>query len=255
MTSAFPPDTGLPATVLASPNFDARKAPADMLLLHYTGMPTAEEARARLVDPASKVSCHYLVDEDGSVVQMVPEAQRAWHAGLASWEDETDINSLSIGIEIVNPGHEHGYRAFPEKQIAAVIALARDICARNAIPSERVLGHSDVAPRRKEDPGELFPWERLAGYGLGIWVPPAPLDTEGFSFSEGDRGEPVEELQSRLALLGYGVEISGLFDSGTRSVVAAFQRHYRPARIDGTADPSTVETLGQLLAALPVRAG
>jgi N-acetylmuramoyl-L-alanine amidase len=255
MMPAFAPDTTLPVTVHASPSFDDRKAPADMLLLHYSGMPTAREALERLVDPASKVSCHYLVDEDGSVVQMVPEALRAWHAGLASWEDETDINSLSVGIEIVNPGHEYGYRAFPEAQIAAVIALGQDICARNAIPRERVLGHSDVAPRRKEDPGELFPWERLAASGLGLWVPPAPLDSEGFSFSEGDRGDPVEELQSRLALLGYGVEISGLFDSGTRSVVAAFQRHYRPARIDGTADPSTVETLGQLLAALPVRAG
>lgn len=253
MTQSFPPDCRLAATVRPSPCHDERPTDGaiDILLLHYTGMQTAEDALVRLSEEASRVSCHYVVDEDGTIIQMVPEARRAWHAGLSVWTDETDINARSIGIEIVNPGHEFGYRPFPDAQIAAVVALGRDICDRNAIPAERVLAHSDVAPRRKQDPGELFPWDRLAQAGLGHWVTPTQPDTAPFDFFEGDQGEPVEELQSLLALYGYGIEISGSYDAGTKAVVTAFQRHFRPVRVDGIADPSTVATLRALLAALP----
>lgn len=247
----FSSDTRLAGEVRPSPCHDDRDGQAvDILLLHYTGMPTAEDALGRLTDPSSRVSCHYLVDEDGRIVQMVREADRAWHAGLSVWADDTDINARSIGIEIVNPGHEHGYRPFPDAQIEAVIALGLEIVERHGIAAERVLAHSDVAPRRKEDPGELFPWHRLAAAGLGHWVEPAETD-EPFSFFTGDEGEPVEELQALFALYGYGLEISGRFDAGTVAVVTAFQRHFRPVRVDGVADRATLETLKKLLAALP----
>jgi N-acetylmuramoyl-L-alanine amidase len=253
MTDSFSPDCSLVRTVRPSPCHDDRPADGgiDILLLHYTGMQTAEDALARLSEEASRVSCHYLVDEDGTIIQMVPESRRAWHAGLSVWADDTDINARSIGIEIVNPGHEFGYRPFPDAQIAAVISLGRDICGRHGIPAERVLAHSDVAPRRKQDPGELFPWGRLAEAGIGHWVAPVELSDEPFTFFAGDEGEPVEELQSLLSLYGYGIEISGRYDPGTTAVVTAFQRHFRPARIDGLADRSTMETLKGLLAALP----
>jgi N-acetylmuramoyl-L-alanine amidase len=244
-------DSPLVIACVASPNHDARPddVSPDILLLHYTGMPTAEDALARLTETGSKVSAHYLVDEDGRVTQMVPEARRAWHAGLSSWEGETDVNARSIGIEIVNPGHEHGYRPFPAEQIDAVTRLAKDIGDRHALRPERVLAHSDVAPRRKTDPGELFPWKHLAEQGVGIWVEPAPI-IGGRFLSEGDQGEPVEALQAMLALYGYGVDITGRFDAATSAVVAAFQRHFRPARIDGVADVSTVTTLRNLLASI-----
>lgn len=251
---SFPPDSPHVNEVAPSPNHDERDPDTgiDILLLHYTGMVSVDEALARLCGPDSKVSCHYLVHEDGRVVQMVPEACRAWHAGLSNWEGETDINSRSVGIEIQNPGHEHGYRDFPDTQIDAVIKLGHDICARHNIPRHRVLGHSDVAPRRKDDPGEKFPWDKLAAQKLGHWQKPAPLTTEGTdSFIEGDSGEPVEELQSLFAMYGYGIEISGTFDAQTKAVVTAFQRHFRPGKIDGAVDPSTIATLRRLLKALP----
>ena len=162
-----------PADVKPSPNHDARTAPIDILLLHYTGMRSGEAACERLTDAAAKVSSHYLVYEDGRIDQLVPEVRRAWHAGVASWKGESEINSRSVGIEIVNPGHEFGYRDFPGAQIEAVIALCRDIVARHAIPPSRVLAHSDVAPGRKLDPGERFPWARLAAAGVGLWITPA----------------------------------------------------------------------------------
>ncbi|MGQ4273167.1 peptidoglycan recognition protein family protein [Terrihabitans sp. B22-R8] len=246
-------DTSLVTEFIASPNHDARvdEAEPDILLLHYTGMPDADEAVARLCDPVSKVSCHYLVHEDGRIIQMVREDDRAWHAGLSSWEGEADVNSMSIGIEIANPGHEHGYRDFPEAQIDAVIALGRDICARRNIPRQRVLAHADVAPRRKEDPGEKFPWDRLFAAGLGHWQKPAPLTTQGDTLKEGDDSEIVEQVQSLFAIYGYGVEISGVFDAGTKAVVTAFQRHFRQEKVDGIIDPSTIATLRRLLKALP----
>jgi N-acetylmuramoyl-L-alanine amidase len=242
----FKPDSPTVEDVVASPNHDARTSRVDILLLHYTGMTTEEEALARLTDPEARVSSHYFVYEDGRTCQLVPEARRAWHAGAASWKGATDINSRSIGIEIANPGHEYGYRDFPDAQIDAAIALCRDIVARHPIRRERVLAHSDVAPTRKNDPGEKFPWDRLAAAGLGLWVEPSPI-APGRTLSANDKGSEVEQLQKQLARYGYDLKVSGLYDDNTRSVVTAFQRHFRPARVDGLADPSTVETLRRLL--------
>ncbi|SEH53009.1 N-acetylmuramoyl-L-alanine amidase [Methylobacterium sp. 275MFSha3.1] len=245
------PDSPLARRVAPSPNHGARRAgPLDMLILHYTGMDSGAAALARLRDPLSEVSAHYLVFEDGGIVQMVPEARRAWHAGAGAWKSETDVNSRSIGIEIVHPGHAGGLPPYPEAQVEAVIALARDILGRWPIPPERVLAHSDVAPERKEDPGEIFPWDRLAAAGVGHRVPPAHLQ-DGRFFARGDAGQPVEALQAMFALYGYDLPVTGLFDARTQAVVTAFQRHFRPARVDGVADASTITTLRDLIAALP----
>ncbi len=226
-----------------SPNHNERKGgPADMLLLHYTGMETGGGALERLCDPAAQVSAHYLVFEDGRIVSMVDEKKRAWHAGVASWAGESDINSRSIGIEIVNPGHELGYPDFPAPQIEAVTALAADIVTRCAIVPSRVLAHSDVAPARKTDPGEKFPWDALADAGVGHWVSPVEM-LEGPVLGLGDRGDNVAELQFQLADYGYGVSVDGWFGEVTAQVVTAFQRHFRPAKVDGAADLSTVGTL------------
>ena len=246
--SGFLPDHA-GADVRVSPNFGARREGkrVDAIILHYTGMETGEAAEAWLCSPESEVSAHYLVHEDGRVVQMVREADRAWHAGAGSWQSETDMNSRSIGIEIVNPGHFLGYREFGERQIDAVMALCHDIRLRYDVAPERVLAHSDVAPARKADPGEKFPWRRLAASGIGHFVEPVPI-REGQALTQGSAGEAVERLQSMLMLYGYRVDISGTFDEATRQAVTAFQRHFRPALVDGVADESTVETLQDLLA-------
>src|SRR5215213_7182643 len=242
----FRPDSPTVKNIVPSPNQDARDARIDILLLHYTGMQTAAEALARLTDREARVSSHYFVDEDGRIDQLVPESRRAWHAGEASWKGAVDINARSIGIEIVNPGHQYGYRDFPDMQIDAAVALCRDILARRQIRRERVLGHSDVAPTRKDDPGERFPWARLAAAGVGLWIEPSPI-TGGRTLSANDKGSDVEQLQKQLARLGYGIEVSRFYDDKTRSVVTAFQRHFRPERVDGLADVSTRETLARLL--------
>jgi len=248
------PDTLVPAKVHPSPNHgerrDARRP--DMLLLHYTGMPTAAGALSRLCDPTSGVSSHYLVLEDGRILQLVPEARRAWHAGVGAWAGDRDINSCSIGIEIAHPGHEGGLPPYPDAQIEAVAALSRDIAERWSIPPERVLGHSDVAPDRKEDPGENFPWGRLHAEGVGHWVEPAPV-REGRVFAKGDQGPSVEALQAMLALYGYPIALGGVFDEAMTAVVTAFQHHFRQELVDGRADLSTIETLRALLRALPGR--
>lgn len=244
--------TTLRHRILPSPNVEPRQKGkmARILLLHYTGMDDAERACAWLCNPASKVSCHYLIDGEGRITQMVDEDLRAWHAGQSVWKGERDINSCSIGIEIHNPGHERGYPDFPKAQIAAVIALGRDIAARHAIRPEHVLAHSDVAPRRKIDPGEKFDWKGLHEQGLGHWVP--PHKPGGGQFLQlGDSGDAVEALQAMLALYGYGVDITGAFGPETKAGVTAFQRHFRPARVDGIADRSTIETLRHLLDSLP----
>lgn len=245
-------DCGIPAKVHPSANHNERRGDGvvDMLVLHYTGMQDSESALRRLCDPRAEVSAHYFVEEDGSILQCVPESRRAWHAGKSFWKGETDLNSRSIGIEIVNPGHNWGYRPFPEAQIAAVIALCGDICARHRIAPWRVLAHSDIAPERKEDPGELFPWDRLAGEGIGHFVPPVPV-TGGRFFQQGESGQPVEALQSMLAIYGYNVPVNGVFDEQTSAVITAFQRHFRPERVDGIADASTIATLHGLLTSLP----
>ncbi len=250
--SDIPPDYAR-ARVIPSPNHGERKdgRRPDILLLHYTGMPDAHGALEWLRNPVSEVSCHYFVYEDGRVIQMVPEARRAWHAGRSFWKGERDINSASIGIEIANPGHPGGLPPFPDCQIEAVIDLSRDICARWGIPAERVLGHSDVAPVRKVDPGENFPWDRLADAGVGHFTKPAPIGG-GRYFQMGEAGPPIEALQSMLALYGYDVPVSGEFCEKTQGVVEAFQRHFRPERVDGIADASTIETLHRLLKSLPI---
>jgi N-acetylmuramoyl-L-alanine amidase len=244
--SEFAPDTNVPARVVPSPNHDERQTRVDLILLHYTGMVSGEAALSRLCEPASKVSCHYVVFEDGGICQLVPEARRAWHAGVSSWQGQTDINSRSIGIEIVNPGHDLGYPDFTYAQIEAVIALCRDISTRRAIPPARVLAHSDVAPARKSDPGEKFPWDRLAAAGVGLWVEPGAIHA-GPELDPGDRSEVIGKLQRSLKDFGYGLDVTGVYDEATTAVVTAFQRHFRPARVDGIADHSTVETLKRLL--------
>ena len=227
-----------------SPNFGERgeppnMRPINMLVLHYTGMQSAEAALARLCDPEAKVSSHYLVEEDGTMWRLVPELRRAFHAGVSCWRGERDLNYVSIGVEIVNPGHEWGYRPFPETQMAAVEALCRDIASRYRIPPDRVVGHSDIAPDRKSDPGELFDWARLARAGIGLWPPPAANATRG-------RGRGVGLIQRTAALadlarIGYCV--SGATE---QACLAAFQRRFRPERWDGLLDLETCLRLRQV---------
>ncbi|MBI1198348.1 MAG: N-acetylmuramoyl-L-alanine amidase [Phenylobacterium sp.] len=228
-----------------SPNFDVRTAPPSILVLHYTGMKTGPEALDRLRDPEAKVSSHYMVEEDGRVFSLVAEERRAWHAGVSYWRGRRNINGDSIGIEIVNPGHEFGYRPFPEAQIAAVIELVGDIRGRWMIEDRDIVGHADVAPARKEDPGELFPWKRLAEAGHGLWVetdaaPGAPI-------GEGEEGAAVFALQAGFTRLGYDLPPSGKFDADTAAVVRAFQRHWRQEKVDGIADGETRARLIALL--------
>ncbi len=221
-----------PSQSFTSPNFEPRPdgVAIDMLVVHYTGMRSADEALQRLCDPDAKVSAHYLIDEDGTLHHLVAEDQRAWHAGVASWRGAANINDRSIGIELVNPGHEFGYRPFPEPQLAAFEELAAAILARHPIPAGNVVGHSDVAPTRKTDPGEFFDWRRMATAGIGLWPQPA---------------EHREDDQSRLADMlrdiGYDIE-------DFSAAVRAFQRHFRPERMNGRIDPETARLVAGLRA-------
>lgn len=225
-----------------SPNHNERpggRAP-DMLVLHYTGMQTAAEALDRLCDPAAQVSAHYTVDEDGAVFAHVPEDRRAWHAGVACWQGETDVNGVSIGIEIVNPGHEFGYRPFPAVQMQAVAGLCHAIVDRYGIRPLRVVGHSDVAPERKTDPGELFDWPRLAAVGVGFWP-----DAEAVR-ARLEAGPPsdLREIGRNLGRIGYGppAALGGGGEADRRpqtAVISAFQRHFRPSSVSGVVDPET----------------
>jgi len=236
------------AQFVLSPNVEARRGnmKPNMLILHYTGMADAARAIGWLCDRKSNVSCHYLVDEQGGIVQMVDENLRAWHAGVSSWKGENDINSCSIGIEIQNPGHTLGYPDFPSVQMQAVVALCKDVVARNDITPLRVLAHSDVTPIRKIDPGEKFDWHLLHRNGIGHLVEPEPIG--GGSFLQfGDTGQSVEALQGMLKLYGYGIEINGTYDTVTQATVRAFQLHFRQEQADGIADASTVITLHRLL--------
>ena len=217
----------------ASPNFGPRReGRVDILLLHYTGMADAAAALDRLCDPTAEVSCHYLIDEAGSVCQLVDETGRAWHAGVSFWAGTRDVNSRSIGIELVNPGHDLGYRPFPARQMAALAELAHGILGRHPIPAHRVLGHADVAPGRKRDPGELFDWAWLAGQGIGHWPDPA--------------SEPVPiEPWTGLRRIGYAVEAGP-------DTVAAFQRHWWPTRVDGILDAGTIRRIAQVADRVPL---
>ena len=214
-----------------SPNWNERKLPVTMVVLHYTGMESGEAALDRLCDPAAEVSAHYMIDEDGTVTALVDEAKRAWHAGRSSWRGITDVNSASVGIELVNPGHEFGYRPFPDAQIEALLPLLADIVKRHNIPRANVVGHSDVAPARKEDPGELFPWELLARHRLCLPTPKLSMrllyDNEAAFF---------------LALERFGYDISD-----QEAAVRAFQRRWRPQRIDGQVDGQIGALLFELL--------
>ncbi|MBI1385547.1 MAG: N-acetylmuramoyl-L-alanine amidase [Rhizobiales bacterium] len=241
-------DTGLVDNWRASPNHEARPdgSHPDMLILHYTGMADHDRALYWLTTPESKVSCHYLVDEDGTVTQMVAERHKAWHAGISHWAGRESLNDCSIGIEIHNPGHEAGRPPYPEAQMEAVTRLALDICARRGIPAKRVLAHSDVAPNRKADPGEWFDWARLYRVGVGLWVPPMAVDATDRGIGPGDTGVAVTALQRAFGDFGYGVPASGEFCAMTEHVVRAFQRHWRPMRVDGRADQSTLATLARL---------
>jgi N-acetylmuramoyl-L-alanine amidase len=225
-----------------SPNFDERMYPLDMLVLHYTGMKDGPSALARMRDPASKVSAHYMVEEDGTVFSLVAEDKRAWQAGRSWWQGHEDLNSRSIGIEIVNGGHEYGLPPFPDLQIDVVIELCRGILSRWPIPQTRIVAHSDIAPERKEDPGERFPWKRLADSGIGLWPaekpPVEPWMMHGAAM--GDLGITVDGLREALATIGYKVERTGEFDNALAAVVRAFQRRWRPARVSGQGDVETV---------------
>ncbi len=235
-----------------SPNQGERKngLEADILLLHYTATKSAENALTWLCNPQAEASSHYLVDEDGTVYQMVDEAMRAWHAGASFWAGETDINSCSIGIEIQNEGTWGGNPDFPDAQMDAVETLSLGILHRHDIPPHRVLAHSDVAPGRKVDPGEKFDWERLHGADIGHWVEPCAI-AEGPVLDLGDEGDAVRAVQSQLGAYGYRVPENGLYDGLTKTVVSAFQLHFRQARVDGVFDVSTRETLRRLADALP----
>jgi N-acetylmuramoyl-L-alanine amidase len=200
------------------------------VVIHYTGMRSAKAAVARLCDPEAGVSAHYVIDEDGSVIRLVGEAKRAWHAGQGWWRGEADINARSVGVELVNPGHEFGYRAFPEAQMSALEGLAHAILGRHPIAARNVVGHADVAPRRKRDPGELFDWQRLAGAGVGLWpVAAAPATAD------------PEALRAMLAEVGYETE-------DLTATLTAFQRRFRPVCVDGVADAETAELVAAVVA-------
>ncbi|MGC9268607.1 N-acetylmuramoyl-L-alanine amidase [Acidiphilium sp.] len=212
---------------MISPNQDDRPedAPIDHLVLHYTGMRSGDEAITRLCDPVAKVSSHYVVAEDGAIHALVPEARRAWHAGVSAWRGVRALNDRSIGIEIVNPGHEWGYRAFPPAQIAAVVSLARSILTRHPIPARNIVAHSDIAPDRKQDPGELFPWRDLAARGIGLWADGLAATTD-----------PLADL----AAIGYEIT------ADPAPPITAFQRRFRPARCDGVIDAETAGRIGAI---------
>ena len=239
-------------TTSPSPNFDARKYPVDMLVLHYTGMETGQAALDQLCNPAAKVSSHYLLWEDGRVDQLVPEELRAWHAGVSSWQGEEDLNSRSIGIEIVNGGHDFPQAdgtlpPYPEAQIEALIELCHEIIAGHDIPQTRIVGHSDIAPLRKQDPGEHFPWQRLARAGIGIWPDTGGAQaTEGQGLGPGEESASVRRMQEHLQRIGYGLSPTGAYDTLTEAVVRAFQRRWLPENVTGMADIQTLRQIGAI---------
>lgn len=226
-------------TDLPSPNFNARKTPVRFVVLHYTGMETGQAAIDRLRDPEAGVSAHYVVEEDGSLLRLVPEDKRAWHAGVGEWCGETDMNSASIGIEIVNGGHDFGLPDYPDVQIAAVIELVRDIIGRRGLPPSAVIGHSDLAPGRKQDPGEKFPWRKLADAGVSIWPEEVKRGRGEAFLRPGHVAGTVADLQGELNDIGYALGTWRHYDEQLTTVVEAFQRRFRPDGVDGVIDLQT----------------
>lgn len=230
-------------------NFGRRSAgPINMLVVHYTAMVSAEAALARLVDPAAEVSAHYLIARTGEIYQLVDEANRAWHAGVAQWGRYKDVNSRSIGIEIDNIGTDDqgAFVDFPDVQMQALGDLMRDILARHTIPARNIVGHSDVAPARKQDPGNKFPWHYFAEAGIGAWPNAVAVAASG-ALAIGDSGSLVRRFQQSLRRYGYGLRVDGQFGPETRAVVIAFQRHFRSAQVDGIGDSETQAILQALL--------
>jgi len=252
----FVADSHLVGSVHVAENREPRRGGVrpSLLILHYTGMSSAAKAIDWLARAESNVSCHYVIDEQGRITQLVPESLRAWHAGASYWRGETDINSHSIGIEIQNPGHQHGYPDFPAAQMRAVIALGKDITRRHGIAADAVLAHSDIAPSRKIDPGEKFDWALLARQGLGLWVRPSSVRADDPGVEFGACGSRVVRAQELLALYGYRVEPTGVLDEATIHVLKAFQAHFRPRRVNGRLDRSTELTLERLIDASHRRA-
>jgi len=234
-----------------SPNFGPRRGVAspDLVVVHYTGMETAEAALARLTDPASEVSAHYLVDIDGRVVRMVAEQCRAWHAGVSCWGGVRDVNSHSVGIELVNPGHELGYPPFPEPQMAALEGLLAGILRRHAIAPARVLGHACIAPTRKRDPGEKFDWRRLAQRGLSVWLDRVPVDDQAAA------GDLARRFQAAARRFGYDIPAGGAWCEGTQAVWRAFLGRFRPGDAEAPPDAAGVRRLERLAACWPCVAG
>jgi N-acetylmuramoyl-L-alanine amidase len=228
-----------------SPNFDERTLPVTMLVLHYTGMESAAAALERMRDLDAKVSAHYMIDEDGGVTRLVDEDMRAWHAGVSFWDGITNINSASIGIEIVNGGHDFGLPEFPGKQIDAVIELSNEIIKKFEIPVFNIVGHSDIAPARKQDPGEKFPWKLLAENQIGIWPDNIGSDTR-LLFDAGDKDRGISIVQRGLSFIGYNIEVNGELDQQTAHMISAVQRRYRPQKIDGLIDVQTLELVTSL---------
>ena len=239
--------------MIESPNHDARRDDIRFVVLHYTGMESGEAARERLCDPEAKVSAHYLVWEDGRVEALVPEDRRAWHAGVGEWRSVTDLNSASIGIEIVNGGHDWPdadgkLPPFPVAQIKSVVRLLKTMLARYDLTPDAVIGHSDLAPTRKQDPGEHFPWRHLAEQGVSIWPDSAEADATILAGPD-DGGREVSLAQRALADIGYAQEVTGRLDDSTRLTLAAFQRRFRPERVDGLLDVQTLARLSALMGA------
>jgi len=226
-------------------NFDDRALPISMLVLHYTGMESGDAALERMRDPNAKVSAHYMIEEDGGIFQLVDDEKRAWHAGVSFWNGESDINSSSIGVEIVNSGHEYGLPEFPDNQIEAVMSLSSELIEKHDILNTNVVGHSDIAPGRKQDPGEKFPWKKLAQNGIGYW-PEGIGDDMRVLFDDGARDRGVSVIQRGLAYIGYSIEVNGELDQNTRVVLVALQRRYRPNKIDGLIDVQTLEIITKL---------
>ncbi len=232
-----------------SPNYNDRREDVDMLVLHYTGMESGDAALTRMCDPASEVSAHYMIWETGDVVQLIGEDKRAWHAGVSTWQGDDDLNSRSIGIEIVNGGHDvpredGSLPPFPDAQIASVIALSQQIIARWHIPQTRIVGHSDIAPARKKDPGEHFPWQQLSAAGIGLYQPKSVKAKRALSpIVPGDSGEPIRAIQRQLLGIGYAIEVTGAYDDQTEAAVTAFQRRWTQDIISGHCTANTLAVL------------